>query len=71
MIPDPFNPFSVLGGAAERLLADGWTRMMLSVWNSGVWLLKVILQMENYFLTPTSAVTDPPDRSTRSRCGSG
>ncbi len=52
MIPDPFNPFGVLGGAAERLLADGWTRMMLSVWNSGVWLLKVILQMENYFLTP-------------------
>lgn len=52
MIPDPFNPFGVFGGAATHFIADGWTRMMLAVWNSGVWLLTIILRLENFFLVP-------------------
>lgn len=59
MIPDPFNPFGVLGGAADHVIADAWTRMMLSVWNSGVWLLKLVLQLETYFLTPDISADGP------------
>ena len=52
MIPEPFDPFGVLSGTADQVITDGWTRIMLSLWNSGVWLLKLVLQIENYFLTP-------------------
>lgn len=59
MIPDPFNPFGSLAGVADNVVADGWTRMMLSIWNAGVWLLKIILRFENYLLTPDISESGP------------
>lgn len=67
MIPDPFNPFGVLAGAADQVITDGWTRIMLSLWNSGVWLLKLVLQLEGHFLTPdisTDGATRPVYQAT-------
>ena len=59
MIPDPLDPFTLLGGSVDHLVSDAWSRIMLSLWNSGVWLLKLILQLENYFLVPDISPDGP------------
>ncbi len=59
MFPDPFNPFGVVSDAASQVVTDGWTRIMLSLWNSGVWLLKLVLHIEDYFLTPDISADGP------------
>jgi hypothetical protein len=47
------NPFVYLGTeAAGKVVADGWTVAMLGIWNGGLWLLKLALTLEEYFLTP-------------------
>ncbi|MGB8384591.1 MAG: hypothetical protein WCG47_25685, partial [Dermatophilaceae bacterium] len=47
-----FNPFTTLGNAAGKVIADAWTTAMLSIWNAGLWLLRLVLQVEDAFLTP-------------------
>ncbi len=59
MFPDPFNPFGVLSTTADQMITDGWTRIMLSLWNSGVWLLKLVLHIEDFFLTPDISADGP------------
>ena len=46
------NPFTYLGNAAGKMVADGWTAAMLGVWNAGLWLLKLVLGIEDDFLVP-------------------
>ena len=46
------NPFATLGNAAGKIVADGWTAAMLGIWNAGLWLLKLVLGLEDDFLVP-------------------
>ena len=54
-----FDPFGLLSGTANRLVVDAWTTAMIAVWNAGLWVLKIILQLQNYFLTPDIAADGP------------
>ena len=54
-----FDPFSALGGVAGKLVADTWSAMMMTVWSGGLWVLRMVLQLENHFLTP-DITTDGP-----------
>lgn len=49
---DYVNPFTYLGNAAGKVVADGWTAAMLGIWNAGLWLLKLVLGIEDAFLVP-------------------
>lgn len=53
--PVPFagwNPFSPLGSAAGKVVADGWTAAMLGLWNAGTWFLRLALHIIDAFMTP-------------------
>ena len=56
---DYVNPFTYLGNAAGKIVADGWTAAMLSVWNAGLWLLKLVLGIEDDFLVPDLSENGP------------
>jgi hypothetical protein len=51
MIPLP-NPFETMGSIAGRIVVEGWTAAMLAVWNSGLWVLRLILGWVDSLLTP-------------------
>ena len=53
------DPFQRLGNAAGKVVADGWTAAMLGIWNAGLWLLKLILGLEDDFLTPDLSEDGP------------
>ena len=55
VLPVPFpswNPFTPLGSAAGKVVADGWTAIMLAIWNCGSWLLRLALHIIDQFMTP-------------------
>ena len=56
---DYINPFTYLGNAAGKIVADGWTAAMLGIWNAGLWLLKLILGIEDDFLVPDLSENGP------------
>jgi len=56
---DYLNPFTYLGNAAGKIVADGWTAAMLGIWNAGLWLLKLVLGVEDDFLTPDLSENGP------------
>lgn len=53
------NPFTALGNAAASVVADGWTAAMLGIWNAGLWLLKLVLMIEDAFLVPDLSAGGP------------
>src|SRR5665647_3448375 len=56
---DYINPFAALGNAAASVVADGWTAAMLGIWNAGLWLLKLALNIEDAFLVPDLSAGGP------------
>ncbi len=56
---DLVNPFTNLGNAAASVAADAWTMGMLGFWNAGLWLLKLVLTIEDFFLTPDLSERGP------------
>ena len=56
---DYINPFTYLGNAAGKIVADGWTAAMLGIWNAGLWLLKLVLGIEDDFLVPDLSESGP------------
>jgi hypothetical protein len=54
---DYLNPFTYLGNAAGKIVADGWTAAMLGIWNAGLWLLKLVLasRMTSHRTCPRTA----------------
>ncbi|MBU4188894.1 MAG: type IV secretion system protein [Actinobacteria bacterium] len=58
MIPLP-NPFETMGSIAGRIVVEGWTAAMLAVWNSGLWVLRVILGWVDSLLTPDLSENGP------------
>ncbi len=49
---DDLNPFDYLAGEAGKVVADGWTAAMLGLWNAGLWVLRLVLNLMDAFLTP-------------------
>lgn len=56
---DVLDPFTYLGDAAGKIVADAWTVAMLGIWNAGLWLLKLVLTIEDAFLTPDLSQNGP------------
>lgn len=56
---DYLNPFAYLGDAAAGVVADAWTAAMLGIWNCGLWLLKLALNIEDAFLVPDLSAGGP------------
>ena len=56
---DYVNPFTSLGNAAASVVADGWTAAMLGLWNAGLWLLQLVLSIEDAFLDPDLRADGP------------
>ena len=56
---DFLNPFTYLGSAAGKIVADGWTAAMLGLWNAGLWLLKLVLSIVDAFTTPDLRADGP------------
>ena len=53
------NPFTQLGNAAGKVVADAWTTAMLAFWNAGLWLLQLVLGLTDTFLTPDLRESGP------------
>ncbi|MCM0621939.1 hypothetical protein M8330_16735, partial [Nocardioides sp. BSK12Z-4] len=51
------GPFSWLGDAAQKGLADGFTALMMALWSAALWLLTTVFGLLDRFTTPD--VTDP------------
>ncbi|PWJ23268.1 hypothetical protein ATK17_3761 [Branchiibius hedensis] len=58
-IPGIPNPFSWLAGEAGKVVVDGWTMAMLGLWNAGLWMLRLVLNIMDAFLTPDLSENGP------------
>ncbi|NLT56752.1 MAG: hypothetical protein GXX79_19750, partial [Actinomycetales bacterium] len=56
---DLLDPFGFLANTAGSIVADGWTAAMLAFWNAGLWLLRLVLTLEDFFLTPDLSAAGP------------
>lgn len=56
---DLLNPFTHLGNAAGKVVADAWTTAMLAFWNAGLWLLQLVLGFLDTLLTPDLRESGP------------
>jgi hypothetical protein len=56
---DQLNPFHYLAGAADQVVADGWTAAMLGLWNAGLWAMRLVLNIMDAFLTPDLSENGP------------
>jgi hypothetical protein len=54
-----WNPFAKLGSTAAQIVTDGWTAMMLSFWNAGLWVLRLVLSWMDHWLTPDLSADGP------------
>lgn len=46
------NPFTAIGDVIAKAAADAWTAAMLAIWNSGLFVLRIVLTFSEYFMTP-------------------
>ncbi|MDQ2852854.1 MAG: hypothetical protein M3Y49_19370 [Actinomycetota bacterium] len=58
-VPGLPNPFSWLAGEAGKVIVDGWTMAMLGLWNAGLWMLRLVLNIMDAFLTPDLSENGP------------
>lgn len=56
---DLWNPFDVLADGAGKVVADGWTAAMLGLWNAGLWVLRLVLNLMDAFVTPDLSADGP------------
>ncbi|GAB2492519.1 hypothetical protein GCM10027030_27370 [Luteococcus sediminum] len=61
-----WDPFGALADRASKVVVDGWTAMMLSLWQAGLWLLRVVLKFESALLTPDVTEQGPAQLAYRS-----
>ena len=54
-----WNPFSNLANEAAKLIAEGWVAIMLTFWNCGLWLLRLVMGFMDAFLTPDLSEDGP------------
>lgn len=55
----PWDPFSQLGSVAAQIVTDAWTAAWLSVWNAGLWVLRLVLSWMDAWLTPDLSADGP------------
>ena len=55
----PWNPFSQLGSLAAQIVTDAWTAAWLSIWNAGLWVLRLVLSWMDHWLTPDLSSSGP------------
>lgn len=55
----PWNPFDQLGSVAAQIVTDAWTAAWLSVWNAGLWVLRLVLSWMDAWLTPDLSANGP------------
>ena len=53
------NPFEELGDIIAKAAADAWTAAMLAIWNSGLFVLRIVLTFSELFLTPDLRADGP------------
>lgn len=53
------NPFEQIGDVIAKAAADAWTAAMLAVWNSGLFVLRIVLTFSELFLTPDLSADGP------------
>ena len=53
------NPFAELGDIIAKAAADAWTAAMLAIWNSGLFVLRIVLTFSELFLTPDLRADGP------------
>ena len=46
------NPFAWAGDAVKRGLADAFTSMMMALWSAGLWLIQMVFDVLDRFVTP-------------------
>ena len=54
-----WNPFAKLGSVAAQIVTDFWTAAWLSVWNAGLWILRLVLSWMDAWLTPDLSANGP------------
>ncbi len=55
----PWDPFSKLASTAAQIVTDAWTAGWLSVWNAGLWVLRLVLGWMDAWLTPDLSADGP------------
>ncbi len=55
----PWDPFSKLASTAAQIVTDAWTAGWLSVWNAGLWVLRLVLSWMDAWLTPDLSADGP------------
>lgn len=55
----PWDPFSKLASTAAQIVTDAWTAGWLSVWNAGLWVLRLVLSWMDAWLTPDLSAGGP------------
>ncbi|MBO1766671.1 hypothetical protein [Allobranchiibius sp. GilTou38] len=61
-IPGVPNPFDWLANAAGRAVTGAWITAMLGLWNAGLWMLRLVLNIMDAFLTPDLRADGPGGR---------
>ncbi|MCB0912133.1 MAG: hypothetical protein KDB60_11020 [Propionibacteriaceae bacterium] len=54
-----WDPFSKLASTAAQIVTDAWTAAWLSVWNAGLWVLRLVLSWMDAWLTPDLSADGP------------
>lgn len=49
---DLLDPLALLAGTAAKVAVDSWTTAMLSLWNAGLWVLRLAFLFTDFLLTP-------------------
>ena len=55
----PWDPFTKLASTAAQIVTDAWTAAWLSVWNAGLWVLRLVLSWMDAWLTPDLSADGP------------
>jgi hypothetical protein len=53
------NPFAALGEIIVKAVADAWTAAMLALWDAGLYVLRIVLEFGDMFLTPDLSADGP------------
>lgn len=53
------NPVAALGDVVAKAAADAWTAAMLAIWNSGLFIMRIVLTYSELFLTPDLSADGP------------
>ena len=56
---DPVESVRELGSTAAQIVTDAWTAAWLSVWNAGLWVLRLVLSWMDAWLTPDLSADGP------------